>query len=402
MISNEAIAERPERDASTQTLLQRSQWIKAPLIAFLVTRAVIIGIVLLADVILPGFNDVHFYEDGLAPGFVNAWDRWDTIWYVEIAEQGYSYVPGAERNTVAFYPLYPLAMAALTPLVGDNPLVAGLLISNVSLLGALMILYRMVLLKTGDAKAASRAVFYIAAFPTAFFFSAVYTESLFLLLTVAAAYCAFRQRWLWASVIGMLAAATRATGFLLVLLVGWEWVMAQGWALRTIPLRACAQTVREKWLQLLLIALIPLGLLIYMAYLGATFGNPLAAVDAVGGWRQPSSLQSFLNDVGLLLAGKLWLSYIMDLAVFLIAMVLTIPIGRKFGIGYALYTAITLLIPASTGVMSLTRYATVLFPVFMILAVWVRSPRLDFALRTLFLVFLPLFTLAFVKNVFIG
>ena len=385
---------------------QRFGWLIAPLTAFLVTRGLIIAIVLLADVILPGFNGIHVYGDGaVGSGFVNAWDRWDTPYYVDIAQQGYGYVPGAPRNNVVFYPLYPLTIAALTPLTG-NPLLAGLLISNASFLAALIVLYQLVMGKTGDEATARRAVFYIAAFPTAFFFFAAYTESLFLLLTVSAAYFALRQQWWAAGIAGALASATRTTGVLLVVLVGFAWLEAQGWTLSRIRERSAweklGQAVRTRWVTLIPILLIALGLALYMLYLGQTFGDPLAAIHAETGWRQASSLQSFLNDVQLLLTGRLWPSYIMDMAVFFIGMALTIPIGRRFGAGYALYTAFALLIPAATGVMAMTRFATVLFPLFILLASWTRRDRIDRVVRVAFLTFLPIFALAFVKNIFVG
>jgi hypothetical protein len=139
-----------------------------------------------------------------------------------------------------------------------------------------------------------------------------------------------------------------------------------------------------------------------MLYLNQTFGDPVATFRAQAGWRQPISLQSFLNDIGFLLEGKLYPSYIMDMVVFFIVMALIVPIARRFGAGYAAYTAISLLIPASTGVVNLTRYAIPLFPIFMFLGLWIRNTWIDRTVRTVFLVFLLLFALAFVKNVYIG
>ena len=252
---------------SGDTALPRWRWLVAPLTAFLVTRALIVVIVLMGDGIMPGFNGIYLYSDGdVSGGFVNAWNRWDTPRYLDIVQNGYSYVPGYDRNNVAFYPLYPLTIAALAPIVG-SPLVAGLLISNLCCLAALVLLYRLVLLKGGDDAVAARTVFYIAVFPTAIFFFAAYTESLFLLLSVACATFALRRQWLWAGVVGALASATRATGFLLAILVGFEWLDAQGWTLSRITERAAWENLwdglRARWVTLVPILLIPLGLLLY-------------------------------------------------------------------------------------------------------------------------------------------
>src|SRR5919202_251794 len=86
--------------------------------------------------------------------------------------------------------------------------VVGVLISNLALLGALAVLYRLVRLDYGDT-VATRTVWLFALFPTAFFFSAVYAEALFLLLTVASIYCARTDRWGRAAAFGFLAALTR-------------------------------------------------------------------------------------------------------------------------------------------------------------------------------------------------
>ncbi len=386
---------------------RRFRWLIAPLTAFLVTRIAIFGIVLLADVILPGFNGIHVFQSGNpAADYVNAWDHWDTPFYTEIAEHGYSYVRGYARNNVVFYPLYPISIAALSPILGGNALLAGLLISNVSFFAALLILYQLVVLKTGDESVSARTIFCLAAFPEAFFFAAAYTESLFLLLTVTAAYLAVRRQWGWAGVMGILASVTRATGFLLVIVVGYEWLHANGWTFSRIRERAAwdrlLKAIKAHWIELIPILLIPVGLLLYMAYLGHTFGDPMAAFESQAGWRQPSNGISFFNDMKLLLTGRLWPSYIMDTICFFVVMALIIPIGRRFGAGYALYTAFSLLIPATSGVMSITRFTTVLFPVFMIAALLIRSERLDRLIRVVFLLFLAIFALAFVKNVFLG
>ncbi|MGI8777095.1 MAG: mannosyltransferase family protein [Acidimicrobiales bacterium] len=37
-----------------------------------------------------------------------AWVHWDSEWYLQIANHGYSYKPG-RQSSVAFFPLYPLA-----------------------------------------------------------------------------------------------------------------------------------------------------------------------------------------------------------------------------------------------------------------------------------------------------
>ena len=76
--------------------------------------------------------------------WLDGWARWDAGWYEHIAKHGYvdqAVGPAGQRN-LAFYPLYPLTMRLLS-LAGPEPLPAGILISNLALLAALLLLHRM-------------------------------------------------------------------------------------------------------------------------------------------------------------------------------------------------------------------------------------------------------------------
>jgi hypothetical protein len=148
---------------------------------------------------------------------LSVWQRFDTSWYLKIAQRGYS----SDDGSTVYFPLYPLFIHAVGAVVG-NSLLAALLISNLSLIGALALLYRLssALL---DAPTARRAIAYWLLFPTAFFLMAAYTESLFLFLTLAVFDCARGNRWIIAALFGGLAALTRLQGALLVVPLAWMW-----------------------------------------------------------------------------------------------------------------------------------------------------------------------------------
>src|SRR5438067_9305373 len=120
---------------------------------------------------------------GVADWLVAPAARWDAVWYLAIANDGYR-----EAGRSAFFPLYPLLLAVLRPLTG-SAVVAGIAISLAALLVALTILHRLATLELG-AEAAGPAVVLVAVFPAAYCFSAVYSESLFLALSVGAIYAA--------------------------------------------------------------------------------------------------------------------------------------------------------------------------------------------------------------------
>jgi hypothetical protein len=150
--------------------------------------------------------------DGLAHLIVEPFRQWDGTWYVNVAEVGYH--PGQTANS-AFWPLYPWLMRLGSNLTSLAPEVIGYVISNVAFFFALYFLYRLVNLDFSTT-VAEKTLWAVALFPTAFFFTAVYTESLFFLLAIAALYFARRGEWLLAGSIGLLAALTRSAGMMLL------------------------------------------------------------------------------------------------------------------------------------------------------------------------------------------
>jgi hypothetical protein len=157
----------------------------------------------------PGIVD---HLGGLGDALAAPFARWDSVWYLTIARDGYT--PGPSP---AFFPLYPLLVAAVGS-VGPGLLAGGVLVSVAAMLVALRLLWRLTDLELGAAApgVADLAVLVVALGPMAFFFSAVYSESVFLALTLGAFLCGRQERWAWAGLLGGLAAATRSSGLLVV------------------------------------------------------------------------------------------------------------------------------------------------------------------------------------------
>ena len=142
--------------------------------------------------------------------------RWDSGWYISIAESGYMLPPrkfGEETNH-AFFPLYPLLMRAVMRTTGIETSLAGNLISLACFLGAAVTFARWVAARWGPERVMP-ALLALLAFPTSFFFLTVYTEALFLLLALLAADSVDRDRPLVAAVAGYLAGLTRISGVVL-------------------------------------------------------------------------------------------------------------------------------------------------------------------------------------------
>lgn len=166
---------------------------------------------------------------GLAHLLVDPLRQWDGLWYRLIAIEGYDY----HSANAAFWPLFPWLMRGISNVTGMSPDVAGYLIANLAFIGALVLLYRLTALEF-DEGVARVTVWAIALFPTAFFFSAVYTESPFLLFLVGSLYAARRGNWWLAGTAGALAALTRSYGMFLVLPLGLLFIQERGFYLRRI------------------------------------------------------------------------------------------------------------------------------------------------------------------------
>jgi Mannosyltransferase (PIG-V) len=328
--------------------------------------------------------------------------RWDSAWYLAIADFGYD-----APDRPAFFPLYPLLLRAVGGLVG-SPLAAGMLVSGAAAVVAFTVLHRLAALELGEAH--GRGTLMVAAFfPGGLFFSAVYTEALFLALSVGAIYAARRGRWALAGVLGALCACTRSVGLfvavpILLLYLYGPRADRPGRALRRTlgPLHPIEPSA-------LWILLVPLGLAAYMAYMGVVHDDPLAPFASQDGWgrRLTSPLGGVLAGADAAAQGArqilaweaepiyfpqapgnaiaIGARHLVQFGFLLVAIVATVGVFRRLPVAYGAYVACSLALPLSTPatqqpLMSLPRFMAVLFPLHMWLALWAAERRLERAL----------------------
>ncbi len=283
-----------------------------------------------------------------------AWANFDGENYLSIAQYGYMFA------AQAFFPLYPLIIKIIGSLFGGgiaNFNTAGFIISNLSFVLALIGFYKLIKLDYSD-KIARITVLLLLIFPTSFYFGSVYTESIFLALVVWSFYFARRRRWFLASILGMFASATRVIGILL------------------LPVLAIKK--RSFWL-----LLIPFGLMAYMIFLRQTTGDSLAFLHTLSGFgEQRSSVpillpQVFYRYIFKILPNLNYLYFPVVFATyleFLVGLLFLLLIIYSFGklrIDYWIFLALGYLVPTLSGSFSsLPRYVIVLFPAFILLALW--------------------------------
>lgn len=300
--------------------------------------------------------------------FAEIFAAWDSGWYWDIARRGYTFSPDAQ-SSIAFFPLYPMFMRAVAaPFGGGDSAtwVAGLVISWGAFALALVALHRFTERIFESREVARRTVLLVAVFPWSLFLTRVYTESLFLLTSVLAVSRAHDRQWSRAGLWGALATLTRPNG----ILIGLPLVLL---ALRDRP---GLSEVVSRWIRLIPV---PAALVAYCAYVYTLTGNPLAWMAAQVHWGYSLGhlpWQQLLRMIGELLEyGPYDYFFSSSIAPFeflhgitaLIFLALTPAIFRRLGVAMGSYVLVSLLVPLSSNTLEgLGRYASVLFPAFML------------------------------------
>jgi hypothetical protein len=293
---------------------------------------------------------------------VDMFSRWDAEWYLNMAKSGYHYRSGRGKDSnTAFFPLYPLLMSGVARLIGEadvSLLSAGMLVSNAALLIGLAYLFALIRLDF-DEDTASRSIIYLLVFPTSFFFSAVYTESLFLLTVVAAFYHARHDQWCLAGMAGAAAALTRPPGVLMCAALGMEYLHQRNFRLKEV--RA----------DVLALGLIPLALVLHFTYLYWKFGNFFLFLETEKEWGRPlGGAEGKLPFFGHFAGG--------DLVITILVLVLLISVWHRLRPSYGVFATLAYLMPLASGtLLGMGRFSAVIFPVYIILALQGRQPAFD-------------------------
>jgi hypothetical protein len=333
--------------------------------------------------------------------------RFDAAYYLSIASHGYTSRP----DLPVFFPLYPLLIHGLSYLTGSD-VIAGVAISWASFGIALVLLHRLAELELGN-RAADATVLLLAFTPLSFFFTAVYTESLFLLLSVGTIYAARRERWALAGILGALATLTRVTGILLVVPI----------LIMHLPSR------RRPGRHLGWVLLMPAALVGYLAFLAASGFSWLAPFQDEAHWDRHTTgpiggielaVRLAIRSAGAIVRGAHPLynptrfgplspagQSIYLLLVLLIAGVALASCLRRLPLEYGAFAAIALMMCISSPrpgqpLFSLDRFVLTIFPLWMAAGAWIAKRHLERPAVVIGAILLAFYTIQFARGSFIA
>ena len=321
--------------------------------------------------------------------------RWDTGWYLNIAMEGYQWDVEAEgQQNIAFFPGYPLLTRGVANLLGaqhvmrpplDRPprlameqfqqifLGSALLVSLLSFAWGMVWLYRLAREHMNDSASRS-ALLLMSAYPFAMFFSAAYSESLMFLAVTGAFYHFKRERWVAASFWALMAGITRANGFLLA---GPLAVLA----LRQIRGRRAASVSRNQFVRHALLACLAgampvVGVLLFSGFIYSLTGDPFQWREAHTAWGRSFTGASTLmlpiesiSERGLIEYTSAQPVEALNAFAAILACSLIWPVIRRLGLEYGLLMTLSVGPPLLFGgFLSMGRVTSLLFPMFMYLA----------------------------------
>ena len=323
----------------------------------------------------------------------------DVNWYYSVAHDGYERIPfNADRpHNWAFFPLFPMLWRLAARVTGEYP-ISGMLISNSFFFLGLIFVHKVALAFGFGKLLADRGLFYLAVFPTSYFYSLPLTESLFLLLTASSIYSAKQGRWWIAGIAGGLASLTRVTGVLLfpaLLALYWE-TYGGDWRSKAVWRGVL---FRKDFLSLFLV---PAGIGSFMFYLYTITGNPLAFKDILVVWGRGSgfflvTLLGYLRNPWLIAVP--WDFRLVNFTGAALALICGGWLIKRRQWVLGLYTLLCVIAALSSLVLqSQARYAMVLFPIYFVLAKAGNRPHVDEAIRTVSIALFTLMTALFLMH----
>jgi hypothetical protein len=286
---------------------------------------------------------------GLHYALLGIWERFDTLWFLHIAEHGYD-----RPLAVIFYPLYPATIRLVSGLMPATA--AALLISTVAAFFSLWGLLRLAgneLSEVGKL----RTLLLVCVWPTSFVLFAGYAESLTLALVVWAVIFGREARWEAATACGLLAGVARPSGVLVF-----------------VPLAVLA--LRSRQVRSLAVALTPLGLLSYWGWL--RWSGRLSVVEAYRiyqGMTMAPPWRGLAEALRLIVTGR---DEVLAIKLGLVILVTVVSLWRDVRVedkAFALAAILQILMYTGRPLLGAARYLLLVYPAFIALGGTARWPN---------------------------
>jgi Gpi18-like mannosyltransferase len=358
-------------------------------VSFLIWRVWLFFIAFLSIFFIPTFGARFPYADRVLeitnlPYWIWGFGNFDGVHFLRLAQNGYN-----AEFTQAFFPLYPLLIRFLNffPRIKTLDLniftdpsyfLTAIILSTVFFLLALYFLFKL-WGEEYNKKTAFLSILLLLSFPTAFYFGATYSESLFLLLVVLTFWFSKKNKYVLAGLTALLASATKIQGTILFIFLAIE--LWQKYRNNLI------KPGKQLWYGLVGLFISPLGLVAYMYYLYKAFGNAiyfLTAQPAFGAERSslplvllPQVIYRYIKMLLTLSPSTLafWNAKL-ELTITLILVVGLIFAFKKIKFSYWIYAALAILLPTLTGTLSsMPRYALLAFPLLPLIAKFNKASR---------------------------
>lgn len=266
--------------ARVQILIRKFLWknnLFFPVTMWFLSRVIIWTTMLLVTPRLSASSNWHW----------GIFDAWDGIHYRAIATTGYEFIDDGKQHNLAFFPLFPFSIRVLMQF-GLSFEVAGLVINNFAFLAALYCLY-LWLKECYGTKIAQWGTAVLCWYPAAMFTSVIYTEGLYLFLSIATLRAFDQKQYRWMAIWGAMATATRPTGLALIPALLMAAIKERRSAIAYLASLASAT-----------------GVLLFSLYCAIRFHNPLAFIAAQRGWRPSLGFdwQGWLNMLMQIVLGE--------------------------------------------------------------------------------------------------
>jgi hypothetical protein len=327
-------------------------------------HATIVGAVLLLGLILRFAAYLVFIEGAEPRNYLEDLCIWSCEWYSSIVEGGYDASPRANgfaiRANWAYFPLFPGSVWLLKTLTGLPVQVAGFVLANLYAAAAAVASRP---LFGDDTRAWWLFVVTLLIGPFSFLFSTLYSESLFILLTILALVALRRGDYLAAGVVGALLSATRPTGCLIVFAILAQVFLdhqRDGGTIRTFP----ARVLRDVNVMLAFLVA-PLGLFVYMTYLYFHVGDAIAFAHIQIGWGRDlgspvtTLIEALQRPLRFDFKSLAFFAWACAAIVGILLSLLLIVRGR---IAAGVFCALCIIVSLATGVGSMVRFLAGLAP----------------------------------------